>query len=837
MARERHRRTQSNDVAMAAAPIDLTRPSDARYAATVIQMSKAESQNSWRWYDQLGEIHYGVSRSAKVGGYAELGVYELGKNGQLGKQVTTGLPGEIAAMLYSPYGGQRGLIERFLTLMKIPADSYLIQTMNGEEQDGFDFVSASELKVDDPTTLFDQTQGTKISRITMPAKSRWSETEMDERITPAEFLGRVWKPSSQFVDMPDSALKALDSTCEMLYLLTVGLRSKLLSRLASNGIMYIPNEVNDVRSAAPSGEPGEFHNNKVLNELLNAGFYSARNPSAPEAAMPVFMTGPGIHGEQFRHIIMDQEVYETDMKLRSELIDRILTGLDVQPSQVKGSQDANHWCNDEQTEVFTRRGWQTIDTIRVGDEALALDHETGIAEWQPVTDLYVADVVDEPMRLLRSRTHTSQTTMSHRWPIVTNDGLRRWKTTAELNQGHAITTGAPVKLPTYAKWTDALVEIAAWFWTEGNIGMSTTIAQSHTRNPERVDRIRAALTAEFGVDGFTERIQPNDSSFGGPITVFRLRSYARDALLEVAPGKQVTAEFIDSLTAAQLNLFIDVSCMGDGTHWRVGVRDIWQRRRDDLEAFERACILAGYAVSSIPGHSGGWVALAKKATRVKPIKAVGEMQRQGKEGGATDEIVSHTGRVWCPTVAVHHSYLARRDGQTFFTGNSSWSASEDELRVSVRPDLDTLCWALTRLVLWKRLQDSGFSPGRVQKYVVSYDLSKAQSHQNIAEDARQLNDRLVIGPAATREASGFEERHAPTDIEYIRAVGVKANDVYLATYGMSEAEKFDWTKIGSAKTGPNADSPADESRVQPGKGNPGSPGDNKSKTPARLRPA
>lgn len=511
MARERHRRSQTAEVAMAATPIDLTRPADARYASTVIQMSKAESTTSWRWYDQLGEIHYGVSRSARVGGYAELGVYELTKTGQLGKQVTTGLPGEIGQMLYSPYGGQRGLIERFLTLMKIPADSFLIQAMNDGQHDGFDFVSANELKVADPTSLLGPKSDATIERITMPAKSRWSETEMAERLTPAEFIGRVWKPSSQFVDMPDSAMKALDTTCEMLYLLTVGLRSKLLSRLASNGIMYIPNEVNDVRSAAPSGEPGEFHNNKVLNELLNAGFYSARNPSAPEAAMPVFMTGPGIHGEQFRHIVMDQEVYETDMKLRAELIDRILTGLDVQPSQVKGSQDANHW--------------------------------------------------------------------------------------------------------------------------------------------------------------------------------------------------------------------------------------------------------------------------------------------------------------------------------------SSWSASEDELRVSVRPDLDTLCWALTRLVLWKRLQDNGFTSGRVQKYVVAYDLSKAQSHQNIAEDARQLNDRIVIGPAATREASGFEERHAPTDIEYIRAVGVKANDVYLATYGMDEAKKFDWEKIGRAKTGPDANSPADEPKAQPGKGNPGSPNDNKSKTPARLRPA
>lgn len=513
MARERLRRNRhgTESASFAAQAIDLTRPDDRKYAAAAIKHSQAKSKSSWDWYDRLGEIHYGISRSAKVGGYADLGVYRLDKNGQIGTQVTTGLPGEIAARLYSPYGGQRGLVERFLTLMKIPADSYLIQCRNGGDYDGYDFVSADELKVADATAMLDMRAGDTVERITMPATTKWGETEMGERIAPVDFIGRVWRPSSRWVDLPDSPLTALDGTCEMLDLLSMGLRSKLLSRLASNGIFYVPSEVNDARSATPTGQPGEFHQNKVLNTLIESAVYAARNPRAPEAAMPIFMTGPGQHAQDFKHIVMDQQLYETDMKLRNELIDRILTGLDVQPSQVKGSQDANHW--------------------------------------------------------------------------------------------------------------------------------------------------------------------------------------------------------------------------------------------------------------------------------------------------------------------------------------SAWSASEDELRISVRPDLETMCWALTRLVLWKEMQDAGAKPGTIAKHVVWYDMSKAQSHQNIAEDARQLSDRLLISGAAARQASGFEERDAMEAIEYIRAVGVKTGDAYLATFGMPEAEKFDWEKIGSAKTGPNPDSQAPDSSVQPGKGQPGSPSDSKSNTPARLRPA
>jgi hypothetical protein len=522
--RERSRRQRGQDADspnFAAQQIDLTKPSDLKYAATVLNMSKGKSRTAWDWYDKLGEIHYGVSRSARVGGYAELGVYKLERNGEIGEQVTTGLAGEIGDSFYSPYGGARGLVERFLTLMKIPADSYLIQAMNDGQPDGFDFVSADELRMPDPTAVLGTTggiletkPGTDLMRITLPGKSAWdggTGTALEERISPASFIGRVWRPSSRFVDLPDSPMGALDTECEMLHLLTVGLRSKLLSRLASNGIVYIPSEINDARSAAPSGEPGEFNQNKVLNELIKAALYAAQNPTSPEAAMPIFLSGPGIHAEQLKHIIMDQELYATDMKTRAELTERILVGLDIQPSQVKGHQTANHW--------------------------------------------------------------------------------------------------------------------------------------------------------------------------------------------------------------------------------------------------------------------------------------------------------------------------------------SSWSASEDELRVSVLPDLETMCWALTRLVLWKRMQDAGQRPGTIQKLVVGFDMSKAKSHINVAEDARQLADRIMISPAATRNASGFEERDAPNDVEYIRMAGIAMGVPYLATYGMPEADKFDWTKVNPVKTGPNADSQAPDSTSQPGKGNPGSPSDSKTKTPARLRPA
>jgi len=509
--RERHRRERDSNsgVQFAAAPIDLANPDDARYLRAILPASQSGSASSWSWHDKIGEIHYAVGRGARIGGYAKLRVHKLERDGSIGEPVTTGLAGEISDMLYSPYGGQRGLIERFLTLMKVPADAYLIQCPDSVGGfDGIDFLSADEIKMEDPTSL---RSGDELTRITLPGNSRMGEARLEERLTKADFKGRVWRPSSRYVDLPDSPLKSLDTTCELLHLLTMGIRSTLMSRLLSNGIFYVPSEVTEAKSTAPSGEKNEFHNNAVLNELIKAAVYASRSPGEASAGLPVFMSGPGIHGEQFRHVIMEQVLAETDMKLRAELIDRILMGLDIQPSQVKGAADANHW--------------------------------------------------------------------------------------------------------------------------------------------------------------------------------------------------------------------------------------------------------------------------------------------------------------------------------------GSWSATDDELKVSIKPDLETGCWALTRLFLWKQMQDAGTRPGTIMKHVIWYDLDDATSHMNISEDSRQLVDRNLIGPAATRRMNGIKEKDAPTPIEYIRRLGIKMADPYLATFGMTEAESFDWEKIGSATPGPSADSPAAPAESAPGKGNPGSPGDSKSDTPKRLRPA
>ena len=848
MGLSRHTRKvvrESAEDTFAVARIDLAKPFDAKYLRNVTSISRAKGVAPWKWYDNIGEVHYAVSRGAKIAGYTKLAAYSLNKDGSVGKKLVSGTAADIAAQLSSPYGGMRGLVDRYFTLAKIPGDAYLIRCRDEDsgEVEGYDFISADEIDRSsiegngsvDKSVVFSPNQ--KIRRITLP--SSLGGEQLSVPIEARDFIGRVWRPSGRYVDIADSPMKALETNCELLHLLTINLKAKLMSRLALNGIFFVPNEINDIRAGGPVAKDGEvFHENRVLDDLIRAATYAVMNYDDPEAALPIFMAGPGAFGDMIKHIVYDREIYAVDMQLRAELLDRILMGLDVQPQNVRGMGDSNHWCQDSNTEIMAlSRGWITHDQLDVGDFVLTINHETGVAEWQPVEDIYRADVVDEQMLSMESESHSSLSTAGHRWPVIKTGKFGgspyRWTTSRD---GFAASDRVPVaarcaRPDIETKYTDDFVRLVAAYTSDGYIKPGKA-EQNFIRiakfDPEEIISLRRVLANVAGSSGFSEAAHPTSSIDG---TAFNLNMGVSNALFTVTHGKKVIdLSFIDDLTPGQLQLLLDSMIeIGDGIRGETSAT-FFQVESERLDPLEYAAILVGYKTTrGVRNQQTGfgdtplsWLRISKSRTVFSPA-------------WCTQEWVPYTGTVWCP-VTKNTTWLARRNGKAFFTGNSAWATSDEERRVNIQPDIETMCWALTRLVLWREMEEAGMKPGAIMKTVIWYDLTDANVKTNLAEDARQMLDRAAVSDSAARRMSGIGEADAPTDEEYIRNIGRKMADPYLATYGLPEAENIDWEKVGSKKTGPDPASPADPGEVGPGVGQPGSPGDNKTDTPKRLRP-
>lgn len=391
-------------------------------------------------------------------------------------------------------------------------------------------------------------------------------------------------------------------------------------------------------------------------------------------------------------VVSPQPSQMADMAIdRLERTERVETGI---PAELNGE------CVDEKTEILTADGWRHYDQVSAGDEVLTLNHETGNSEWQIVQKMNIYPPAQRTMLLVDGSRFSSLTTLNHRWPILhrADHGKsgyiveRSWKTSETLASGDRVEICAPnVHVPELEKYNDALVELVAWYYTEGNRGRKrgrvlsdrVSITQSVKAHPENVQRIRRALTLMWGSetpsfprqghgpDGIPRWREDAPNPRG--IVHFTLSAGASRTLIEHAPDaeKIPTKTFLRALTQEQLELFIDVSMRADN----FGFCQFGQVNAERAEAFAFACILAGIAVSYHTqvrnerregwknGPQTSYVITKRTGTVVKPREA-------HLRGSTCWELVEHEGMIWCPTTP-NGTWFARRNGATYFTGNSA----------------------------------------------------------------------------------------------------------------------------------------------------------------------
>lgn len=338
--------------------------------------------------------------------------------------------------------------------------------------------------------------------------------------------------------------------------------------------------------------------------------------------------------------------------------------------------DGPYKCVSLDTEILTRTaGWATWAEVNVGDEVYTLNHQTGWGEWQPVKRVIVESTRMRRMVEIDGKSHSSLTTTDHRWPVADHQGRKGWTTSSELNQRHRVPLCAPSSdLPQEATIRDAMVELVAWFWTEGHIKGGRVgrvpeglgyghICQSFEVNPLNCKRIEAALVELYGPPTPTfPRLGAKTDGVGrwrihrdGRNLRFVFSADVGRELLRHAPHLIPSFEFLNSLTASQIAAFIETSIDGDGTRSPAGSVLLTQKLRPMAEAFQYACVLAGLATTSSYHPQNGYGVMVRKNKWCKPSRS-------------KPVEVDMDCSVWCVTVE-NHTWLARRNGRTYFTGN------------------------------------------------------------------------------------------------------------------------------------------------------------------------
>lgn len=346
-----------------------------------------------------------------------------------------------------------------------------------------------------------------------------------------------------------------------------------------------------------------------------------------------------------------------------------------------------HFCVDEETEILTRRGWLTYDALQAGDDVAGYDISTGTSGWTPCREVHHYEYAG-PMVTVECRGLSMLLTPNHRALAIRARRQRQAPeivTASELRPKH--------KIPRVLHdWADDgheesigvdMAALCGWVAAEGNVRSDGCIrlGQSSLANAahcelidallERIDLPPADRSARRRkYESRPERVGRYTEPDG--MVRWTLPLGLSQAVFALLPDKLLPAWFADlpmSEASALLDAFID----GDGHRRPNGRVLIAQKQRQNLDVLQAVAVRLGWKTSlrcrpnSNPQSTAHWFLYLASSTG-------GALLYHGsKPPGQRSliDVVSYRGVVWCPTTDTG-TFVARRDGHVFVTGNSHY---------------------------------------------------------------------------------------------------------------------------------------------------------------------
>ena len=323
------------------------------------------------------------------------------------------------------------------------------------------------------------------------------------------------------------------------------------------------------------------------------------------------------------------------------------------------------YCVDVDTECLTLDGWKRYDQIRAGDTVLAVD-DLGRAVESRVDAINVFHGEKRVIDFASSRRFSMVVTPHHEAIVQNYDSKsRRWSTVTKVQaqdlKGHHHLLRAPLAPLSRDGGDPDFAALLGWIASEGWYAKfrnctkksDVRLSQSIQHNPEYVEEIRALL-ARLAVTYSEQKPAAN-----GTIT-WTIGGDLRQRVLAAMPDKLLTFDMLRTMTTSEMNALLDAFCKGDGHQrkgggWTIGQAEFNVQNLDVLQAMATA--LGRNATLSSSGANNLILTGGVKPSQRSIVKSLTRTERT-------------VDTVWCPTTA-HGTWIARRNGAVFVTGNSN----------------------------------------------------------------------------------------------------------------------------------------------------------------------
>ena len=345
-------------------------------------------------------------------------------------------------------------------------------------------------------------------------------------------------------------------------------------------------------------------------------------------------------------------------------IDMLVRG--VGPGELMYVTGVSH-CFDSETQLLTKRGWVGPDEILPTDWVWGINERSGGSGWGKVTDI-IRDEYEGPMLSMEGKTHSSLTTPNHRWPITQQYNKKlQIKTSEQLNTSDYLQIGIQAA-DGPGNWSDAEVEALGWILTDGWFGHhknSVSICQSLDANPEKCDRITAALEGTGW--HFTCYDRPDRSNQ----RVWSITGEIGYMIRELFPGKRLNVEFLGELTQEQRLLLVEVLRLADGTiAYPGGNNRLMTSYPEVADMYSILLAQAGipYTVAFRETTGGNILNGREMPPGSQYVFTLGK-RLNSRVARLDKSWKDYKGEVWCVTTTLG-TVFAKRGKTTYYSGNS-----------------------------------------------------------------------------------------------------------------------------------------------------------------------
>lgn len=247
-------------------------------------------------------------------------------------------------------GGQSAILKSLVVQLSVPGEGFVVGEQNVLDDDTNELSEPLwTVKSSDEIRRREfSNQSAKKPRLLdrigpgVPRAESSYEVQVDENrwvpLSGESVVCRVWQPHPRYSWRATSAALPALPIMREIDLYNRRIIADLVSRLASNGILIIPDEATFAVNPAFKDAADPF-----VAELIATASQAIKNPGSASAAIPIPIKVPMGMVDKFVHLTFGQEFDPGILDARDKAIKRLATTLAMPEEVLLGVQNVNHW--------------------------------------------------------------------------------------------------------------------------------------------------------------------------------------------------------------------------------------------------------------------------------------------------------------------------------------------------------------------------------------------------------------------------------------------------------------------------------------------------------------